>query len=163
MPDLQRFLDAQSSSSGHSRALAELRAGRKTSHWIWWIFPQLPLGRSELAVRYAIEDVAEAEAYLRHPVLRERLLEALEAAHAHVTRDPPVPLRALMGSGIDAQKLVSSLTLFGGVARRLAASTPGVPATDLLADLAGDVLAAARAQGLSPCAPTEDALREAYG
>lgn len=163
MSDLKRFIDAQESAAGQARALRELGAGRKTSHWIWWVFPQLPLGRSELAVRYALDGVEEAEAYLRNPVLRERLLEVTEAVHGHVVRTPPAAIRTLMGSGIDAQKLVSSLTLFEGVARRLASADPPVAAADHLAELAGEILAAARAQGLGRCAATENALAAAYG
>ena len=76
---LRRFLEAQEGS--YDRALAEIRNGRKQSHWMWFIFPQYRgLGTSAMAERYAIGSVAEAEAYLRHPVLGPRLHECAEAA-----------------------------------------------------------------------------------
>jgi uncharacterized protein (DUF1810 family) len=76
--DLGRFVTAQSAS--YDRALAEIRGGRKRSHWMWYVFPQLQgLGRSETAQRYAIKSRAEALAYLRHPVLGPRLVECVSA------------------------------------------------------------------------------------
>ena len=73
--DLQRFVDAQSNS--YEQALAELRAGQKRSHWMWFVFPQIAgLGRSATAQHYAIDGLSEAEAYLAHPVLGPRLVEA---------------------------------------------------------------------------------------
>ncbi|MEB3882971.1 DUF1810 domain-containing protein [Lyngbya sp. CCY1209] len=71
---LKRFLDAQATS--YDRALAELKAGRKRSHWMWYIFPQYKgLGFSAMSRRYAIQSLEEAEAYLNHPILGDRLLE----------------------------------------------------------------------------------------
>jgi uncharacterized protein (DUF1810 family) len=106
--DLQRFVDAQDAGDTFDTALAELRAGRKRSHWMWFVFPQLAgLGRSEMAQRYAVRDLAEARAYLAHPVLGPRLLECARALTALDTTDPV----AVFG-GIDAQKLRSSMTLF---------------------------------------------------
>ena len=103
---LQRFVTAQSQS--YAVALAELRAGSKRSHWMWWIFPQLAaLGRSETARAYGIASSAEARAYLAHPLLGPRLMEATEAMLCHRDRTP----EAILG-GIDALKLRSSLTLF---------------------------------------------------
>jgi uncharacterized protein (DUF1810 family) len=102
--DLQRFLDAQD--TVYERALAELRAGRKTSHWMWFVFPQIAgLGRSPMAQRYAIGSLDEARAYLAHPVLGERLREASRALLDHGGTE------AIFG-GIDALKLRSSMTLF---------------------------------------------------
>lgn len=76
---LTRFVQAQE--QNYEQALAEIRSGRKRSHWMWYIFPQYEgLGSSALSRRYAIESAAEAEAYLRHPVLGPRLLECAEAA-----------------------------------------------------------------------------------
>jgi uncharacterized protein (DUF1810 family) len=76
--DLKRFVEAQRST--YERALAELRGGRKRSHWMWYVFPQLAgLGRSAMSERYAIASLAEAEAYLRHPVLGPRLSECATA------------------------------------------------------------------------------------
>ena len=68
--DLERFVRAQDSGGTYQRALTELRNGRKTSHWMWFIFPQIAgLGRSAMAQAYAISDLAEAQGYLAHPVL----------------------------------------------------------------------------------------------
>ncbi|OOY25558.1 hypothetical protein BMI91_03890 [Thioclava sediminum] len=94
-------------------ALRELRQGRKTSHWIWWIFPQLAsLGRSPRAVEYGIADLAEARAYLADPVLRARLAEASEAVLAHAG----TPIEDIMGP-VDALKLRSCATLFEAAAK----------------------------------------------
>ena len=103
---IKRFLDAQE--SDYNTALAEIRAGRKGSHWIWYIFPQIAgLGRSGTATYYAIKDMGEAREYLAHPVLRQRLLEISEAL---LDLDGGDPL-AVMGSPDDL-KLRSSMTLF---------------------------------------------------
>lgn len=68
--DLERFVTAQNSGGTYQRAVAELRRGRKTTHWMWFIFPQIAgLGRSAMAEAYAISDLAEAQAYLAHPIL----------------------------------------------------------------------------------------------
>jgi len=160
MVDLDRFkLAQQAADDGFATALSELRAGRKTSHWIWYIFPQLEgLGSSPTARHYALASPLAAEEYLRDPVLGERLLSATEAACEHLSRQPPTPLRALMGSPIDALKLVSSMTLFARVARSLDAREPA-PRYARLASLAQAVLDAANAQGFAPCAHTEACLR----
>ena len=77
--DLARFVQAQE--HDYEQALSEIRSGRKRSHWMWYIFPQFDgLGFSSTSRRYAIKSVAEAEAYLRHPVLGPRLLESAQAA-----------------------------------------------------------------------------------
>ena len=108
--DLDRFVVAQADS--YPQALAELRRGRKATHWMWYIFPQIAgLGQSAMARRYAIADADEARAYLAHPLLGKRLIEATEA----VTAAPGGSAEAIMG-GIDAIKLRSSLTLFAAVA-----------------------------------------------
>jgi uncharacterized protein (DUF1810 family) len=105
--DLDRFVAAQDADSTYVQALAELRRGRKTSHWMWFVFPQLAgLGRSPTARRYAIESLAEAQAYLAHPVLGPRLRECASV----VAAAPPGPVEIF--GGIDAQKLRSSMTLF---------------------------------------------------
>jgi len=104
--DLQRFVDAQAGVI--DRAIAELAAGRKQSHWMWFVFPQLKgLGRSETAQRYGVGSLAEAQAYLGHPLLGPRLEAATRAALA---ADAP-SLNALFGSPDDL-KFVSSMTLF---------------------------------------------------
>jgi uncharacterized protein (DUF1810 family) len=104
--DLGRFVEAQR--GVYPSALAELRQGRKTSHWMWFVFPQVAgLGRSEMTRRYAIRSLAEARSYLEHPVLGPRLRECAEALLAAGERDPV----AILGP-IDALKLRSSMTLF---------------------------------------------------
>ena len=111
--DLKRFLLAQA--GAYERALGELKAGRKRSHWMWFIFPQARgLGRSSTAQHYAIVSPDEARAYLDHPLLGPRLLTCAEAA----TGAEAPSLHALFGSPDDL-KFVSSMTLF-----RLAAPDP---------------------------------------
>ncbi|WP_369141016.1 DUF1810 domain-containing protein [Modestobacter versicolor] len=111
-PDLARFVDAQDDGGTYAQALAELRAGHKRSHWMWFVFPQVAgLGRSAMAQRYAIGGADEARAYLDHPVLGPRLRECAAALTA-LDGDDPV---AVLG-GTDAQKLRSSMTLFAAVA-----------------------------------------------
>ncbi|HKT53374.1 MAG TPA: DUF1810 domain-containing protein [Caulobacteraceae bacterium] len=108
--DLQRFVEAQARI--YDGALAELRAGRKTSHWMWFIFPQAAgLGASPMAQRYAIASLDEAQAYLSHPVLGPRLMACVEAVNAL----DGLSAEAIFGD-IDAMKLRSSLTLFAAAA-----------------------------------------------
>jgi uncharacterized protein (DUF1810 family) len=103
---LVRFLREQQ--GAHESAVRELRAGRKTGHWIWFEFPQLAgLGRSSMSVRFAISGLDEARAYLEHPVLGPRLIECCEALLVHRGRDAA----DILGS-IDAMKVRSSMTLF---------------------------------------------------
>lgn len=103
---LQRFVDAQE--GVHDQALDELRAGRKTSHWMWFVLPQVAgLGSSAMAQRYAIGSLGEARAYLAHPVLGPRLTECVEAVLSHSDRSA----REILGSPDDV-KLRSSMTLF---------------------------------------------------
>lgn len=110
--DLQRFVTAQDSAGTYERALAELRAGRKTSHWMWFVFPQRAgLGQSEMSQRYAIDSPEEARAYLDHPALGPRLLDCSQALLRHEGRSA----REILGA-VDAVKLRSSMTLFARVA-----------------------------------------------
>lgn len=105
--DLARFVQAQQGT--YARALAELQAGRKRSHWIWYILPQLRgLGSSPMAVRYGIASLDEARAYLEHAVLGARLLECVAAISAHGDH---ASAEEMLGD-IDAQKFRSCLTLF---------------------------------------------------
>jgi uncharacterized protein (DUF1810 family) len=111
--DLSRFVEAQA--GDYDRALSEVRAGRKRSHWMWYIFPQFDgLGFSSTSQRYAIKSIAEAEAYLRHPVLGPRLVECCEAV-AGVNAGSAYEI---FGSP-DDRKLQSCATLFARV------SSPG--------------------------------------
>ena len=104
--NLERFLKAQESS--YDIALQELNDGRKRSHWMWYIFPQLKaLGYSETALYYGIADMEEAKSYLAHPILKTRLVACCEAILLHKDKSA---LRIL--GDIDAMKLKSSMTLF---------------------------------------------------
>jgi uncharacterized protein (DUF1810 family) len=106
--DLERFVAAQNAGGTYARALAELRSGRKTSHWMWFVFPQIAgLGHSPTSRKFAISSLAEAQAYLGHAVLGPRLTESARVvAEAHAGT-----AEQIFGS-IDAQKLHSSMTLF---------------------------------------------------
>ncbi|HEX4695090.1 DUF1810 domain-containing protein [Sphingomonas sp.] len=109
--DLDRFVAAQD--GVFDRALAELCAGAKTSHWMWFVFPQIAgLGHSAMARMYAIRDLAEARAYLDHPMLGARLAAASEAMLGWAGRRSA---EAILG-GIDAVKFRSSMTLFEAAA-----------------------------------------------
>jgi uncharacterized protein (DUF1810 family) len=152
MPDLERFLDAQTRGGSYDLALSELLSGRKRNHWIWWVFPQLAsLGRSGNARFYGIADAAEAADYLRHPVLGARYLEALRTVHHHVC-SRAADLENLMGSHTDALKLVSSLTLFRIVAADVAHDALS---SEEIERLAGEVLDEARKQGWRACSRTQ--------
>jgi uncharacterized protein (DUF1810 family) len=140
--ELERFVAAQDSGGTYEAALAELRRGRKTSHWMWFVFPQVAgLGQSATSRRYAISSLAEAQAYLRHPVLGPRL-----AAAARVLTERTGGDADQIFGGLDAQKLRSSMTLFhraapdeplfGQVLTRYFGGQPD-PATDRLLGLAG--------------------------
>ena len=108
MYDLERFTTAQDERGTYDRAVAELRNGRKTSHWMWFVFPQLAgLGRSPTSRHFAITSLDEARAYLQHPVLGPRLRECATILAGMQGRSAV----AIFG-GIDAQKLHSCMTLF---------------------------------------------------
>lgn len=111
--ELEMFIEAQD--TVWSDVLGELKAGKKTSHWMWFVFPQLAsLGKSHMAQLYGIEDLAEATAYLNHPELRRRMVEVAALMLGHKGKDAAEIL-----GGIDAKKLRSSMTLFAAV--------PGAP------------------------------------
>jgi uncharacterized protein (DUF1810 family) len=106
---LERFIQAQEMT--YAGALAELKAGKKTGHWIWWIFPQLRgLGTSHNSTYYGLADEAEARTYLEHPILGARYRECVAVVHGHLCQGGVSPLE-LMGSEIDILKLRSSLEL----------------------------------------------------
>jgi uncharacterized protein (DUF1810 family) len=138
-PDVGRFVRVQDDHGTYARALAELRAGRKTSHWMWFVFPQVAgLGRSAVARTYAVSGLAEARAYLADPVLGPRLRECCEAVLAL----EGVSAEDVFGS-VDAMKLRSSMTLFhraapdervfAAVLERLFDGRPDAATDDLLA------------------------------
>lgn len=106
---LQRFIEAQKDS--YSQALAEVRNGRKRSHWIWYIFPQVKgLGFSHYSQYYGISSLQEAKEYMENPLLGKRLLEITASLLLHKGKD----IEAVMGY-VDAMKLKSSMTLFDAV------------------------------------------------
>lgn len=134
--ELEMFVEAQD--TVWSDVLAELKAGKKTSHWMWFVFPQLAeLGKSHMAQLYGIEDLSEATAYLGHEVLRARLIEVSALMLTHQGQDVAVILGAT-----DAKKLCSSMTLFAAV--------PGAP------DVFAEVLATF--YGAMPCDVTSQAI-----
>jgi uncharacterized protein (DUF1810 family) len=108
--DLERFTEAQART--YDNVLRELQAGRKTSHWMWFVFPQLRgLGRSEMAHRYGLAGAVEARSYLAHPVLGARLRECVDLVLAIEGRS----IHVIFGSPDDL-KFHSSMTLFAAVA-----------------------------------------------
>ncbi len=109
---LQRFVDAQDDAGTYDQALRELRAGRKRSHWMWFVFPQVAgLGSSRMAQHYAISGLPEARAYMAHPELGRRLVECARALAEVEERDA-----VRVFGPVDAQKLRSSMTLFAHAA-----------------------------------------------
>lgn len=107
--DLERFLRAQE--QNYAEALAELRSGRKRTHWSWYVFPQLSgLGSTAMSVRYAISGLPEATAYLAHPILGSRLVECVAAMNEH----SGTSAAAILGD-VDAIKFHSCVTLFSQV------------------------------------------------
>ncbi|HTY72205.1 MAG TPA: DUF1810 domain-containing protein [Actinomycetes bacterium] len=105
---LRRFVDAQEDGGSYDAAVRELTSGRKVSHWMWYVFPQVAgLGRSPTAQYYAVSGLAEARAYLAHPVLGPRLRECARILTSLPGSDPV----AVLGP-VDALKLRSSMTLF---------------------------------------------------
>lgn len=156
------FLSAQNgATAGFVTALAELESGHKSGHWIWYIFPQLAgLGLSAMAQKFAISGDVEARAYLAHPVLGPRLLAAQQVVLQQISPPASRLLIALMGGKVDAQKLVSSCTLFGHVAHGLLSDGDPtvVERAGMVATTCRQILAIAERQGLPPCFFTLDAM-----
>lgn len=110
--DLQRFVAAQDTGGAYAEAVRELRRGRKRSHWMWFVLPQIAgLGHSATAQRFAVTGLAEARAYLEHPVLGPRLREC-----ARVLSELPATDAVEVLGPVDARKLQSSMTLFARAA-----------------------------------------------
>jgi uncharacterized protein (DUF1810 family) len=108
--DLERFVEAQEKS--YDQALTEIKSGQKRSHWMWYIFPQIAgLGHSPMSQRYSIKSLAEAKAYLEHPILGRRLTTSVEALLKVENRSADDIFGIL-----DARKLRSSMTLFAAAA-----------------------------------------------
>ena len=164
MSTIERFTRAQDAAhAGLTDALAELKAGQKQGHWIWYVFPQLRgLGSSSTARAFGIQGRDEAETYLRDDVLRGRLMQSIAVVEAQMLPPPSRPLDALMGSHIDALKLVSSLTLFEAVAADLQQGHHFVAVAGV-AEQAGAVLDLAATQGFARCRFTLEALARPHG
>ena len=145
---LERFHEAQARPwAGYDTALAEVRAGGKQSHWIWYIFPQIEgLGRSSMARAYAMRDLNEACAYLRDPILCVRYEAIVAAVSEQLVRG--IGVEDLMGGRTDALKLVSSLTLFRAAAEQLARADPDYAS---LAEHLAALLGQTSEQGYSAC------------
>jgi uncharacterized protein (DUF1810 family) len=110
---LERFVRAQE--VRYPGVVAELQAGRKTGHWIWYVFPQMRgLGSSQASIYYGIADEDEAQRYLEHPILGPRYEECVALVHQWIVAEGR-PAIEVMGSEIDVMKLRSSLQLFGAV------------------------------------------------
>jgi uncharacterized protein (DUF1810 family) len=131
--DLGRFVAAQDAGGSYDRAAAELRSGRKAGHWMWFVFPQIAgLGLSPASQRFAISSLAEARAYLRHPVLGPRLTQCAtiltqlgedSAERGQHRAEPGQHSAERVFGGIDAMKLRSCMTLFSR-------AEPGEPVFD---------------------------------
>lgn len=157
--NFDHFIEAQSQKNGGlATALTELSAGAKTSHWIWYIFPQIGLGSSPQARRFAISSTDEAVAYLRHRNLGTAYLECLlEVAKFISESDRPIieSLDTLFGSKIDRTKFISSITLFGEMAtmfERIYEELQFEHTARIWADL--------QAKGLTPCSATVNFISE---
>ena len=161
MKGLERFKEAQDDpGSGFDGALGELQGGAKRSHWIWYVFPQFAgLGGSMASQFFAIRSLAEAEEYLSDPLLRSRLLAVTGVVADHLSSG--ASLETLMGSSIDALKLVSSLTLFGTLAERPRAVADAAAHKEIaeFARLAKQVLDAPDRQGYARCEFNLDRLK----
>jgi uncharacterized protein (DUF1810 family) len=159
MQFLDRFKEAQA--RDFEVALGELRSGRKSSHWIWFIFPQLEsLGFSTTAKFYGLRGVDEACDYLRDALLCERLFLVTRAVVEQLTRG--VRLEVLMGGVPDVLKIISSLTLFQAAARRLEAIDADLVWTQFIA-LSEVALQAAEREGFSRCWVTRKSIEQASG
>jgi uncharacterized protein (DUF1810 family) len=158
MMTLERFRAAQNDPhAGFAAALDELRTGGKRGHWIWYVFPQIDgLGSSPQSQRFALHGEVETAAFLRDAELRSRYLTIASAVAEQLRAHPTTSLRTLMGSEIDAVKLVSSLTLFRHVARTLHARDAVDNDADYAAivRVADEILTRAAGEGYPACAHT---------
>ena len=155
--DLRRFIDAQDGGTSTRRdmtafeaATEELRNGKKVGHWIWFIFPQIEIGQSEMARKYAIKSLAEAEDFLKNRILRDRLLSTSEIVISQLKNG--VNPEVLLGGSTDCLKLSSSMTLFKGISQRLDDFA--------LEQVCGDVLKLLVKSSIPLCAATEDWLQK---
>ena len=159
MYNFDHFIEAQSQKNGGlATALTELSAGAKTSHWIWYIFPQIGLGSSPQARRFAIGSADEAVAYLRHRNLGTAYLECLlEVAKFISESDRPIieSLDTLFASEIDRTKFISSITLFGEMATMYERIYE-----ELQFEHTARIWAELQAKGLTPCSATVNFISE---
>ena len=129
---LQRFLSKHN--ERFELALSEIKAGRKQSHWMWFIYPQIKgLGRSRTAQKYAISDLAEASAFLRHPTLGQNYCAMVEASWTALVQNK-VDVVSMFGR-VDARKLLSSLTLFEWVAVHIEFKSVPLPLSQMCAEI----------------------------
>src|SRR4051794_800849 len=147
---LNRFLEAQADAdSGFETALKELKAGRKTSHWIWYIFPQLVgLGRSPTAKFYGLAGLDEARNYFLDPVLGPRIQAVTAVVREKLEQG--ILLNNLMGSAVDSAKLASCLTLFEAVIKTIPKEKQRSGHADFSADVTS-ILRMAEQQGYPRC------------
>ncbi len=155
--NLQRFIIAQDGGTSTRKdlnafgaAIEELRNGKKVGHWIWFIFPQIEIGQSEMARKYAIKSLAEADDFLKNQILHDRLLSAVEIVISQLKNG--VHPEALLGGSTDCLKLSSSMTLFKGISQRLD--------DFVLEQVCGDVLKLLDQSSIPPCALTENWLQK---
>ena len=151
--DLNRFLlvqdgkHQQQQRQTYAEALAELRNGRKSTHWIWYVFPQIQLGKTSISIHFSIKSMAEAKEYLSHPILGARYEESCELLMQHASQHANTWDGIVAVLGADANKFCSSITLFGEAAT--ICPDIGRPAiSQLWTTLAPDVF--------SPCSATLD-------
>ena len=141
-----------------------MQQGHKRSHWIWYIFPNLKgLGHSPTSVKYGIPSIAMATSYLEHPQLRKNLLEITDVVHNQIVVNK-VQVDELMGSDVDAQKLVSSLTLFSPVAKRLKERKPDLekPLGEFVKQAEETLNEIQRTSNMPRCAFTLQALKKYF-
>ncbi len=121
--DINRFLQAQEGNhpnhqgNTYAKALTELRNGRKLTHWIWYVFPQIQLGSTPISIEFSIKSMKEAKEYLSHPILGIRYEESCELLMQHASQDENAWNGISKVLGSDASKFRSSITLFGEAAK----------------------------------------------
>ena len=120
--DINRFLQAQEGNhpqhpgNTYAEAIAELRNGRKLTHWVWYVFPQIQLGSSSTSIEFSINSMKEAKEYLSHPILGARYEESCELLMQHASQHANTWDGIVAVLGADANKFRSSITLFGEAA-----------------------------------------------
>ena len=155
---LVRFIEAQDNSAMYERAIKELTDGRKNTHWIWFIFPQIRgIGSSHYATYYGIQSIEEAKDYLMHPLLGPRYVEAMHIVHQKLLNER-VSLLTLMSAEIDCLKFTSSLTLFSTALGKLSENNSSLDANLVRLEKYIDELVNSDQIGNFPCQLTRDIL-----